>query len=370
MSQVRIGEEIALDKIEAAFQTFWRQTSDADSDEAVLKAGTLNLIILLNEKALFDELLADMHEIVSSHPGRIIIAYLNPDSDLAEIKARISAFSQKSKEQTQISAELVALETGHAGSAHLAGTILPLLLADLPVYFWCTSLDALMNPQAKLLFQFTDRLIVTTSPEYETARELSTTIDAILALDNECKISDTSWARLTDWREAVAQFFDADQRLKYISRLEEVEIIYSGDKLSNDAFLMAGWLSFSLTAVAQRISLEDDATIYFGRRREQLSIKIRKRIIDGHTGLYKIKLYAEENGKPVILAAMAMPDGCIQTTVQKSGGRLSRICTMTRKSNAEILCAELDFLQQDRIYLNTCRVISEYLHENSGQNIG
>ena len=369
MSQVKISEEIALDKIESAFQTFWRETSEAGSDEAVLKAGTLNLIILLSEKSLYDELIADMHEIVKSHPGRIIIVYLSPEGDSSDIKAQTSAILHKAKEQTQICAELVVLQTGYAGSVHLAGTILPLLLADLPVYFWCTSLDALMNPQVKILLQFTDRLIVSTPPEYETAQELTRTIDTILAFDSECKISDTSWSRLTEWRESIAQFFDADKSMEYLSHLQEVEIIYAGDKLSNDSFLMAGWLSSSLTSAARRMSIQNDSTIYFGRRKEQLAIKIRKKNIDGRAGLQKIKLYTEENGKTVILTATAI-DGCIQTTAQQGGSRLSRnYCRITGKNRAEMLCIELDFLQQDRIYLNTCRVISEYLHENATQNI-
>ncbi|MBN1465621.1 glucose-6-phosphate dehydrogenase assembly protein OpcA [candidate division KSB1 bacterium] len=364
MSLVTFGEKIALDKIEAAFQNFWRETSDAGSSEAVLKAATLNLIIILDDKTLYDELLAGLQQIIADHPGRIVIVYLNPESDLTDIEAHISAYSQKTKEQTQISAEVVILETSHAGSTHLAGTILPLLLPDLPVYLWCPSYAALMNPHVRILFQFIDRLIVSTPSEYDSPQQMAAMIDTLLALDRECKISDMSWSRLTDWREAVAQFFDVQENLKYLGLLDEVEITCAGDKLSNDALLMAGWMASSLKSAAHAAAIQDDSTIYFGRH--QLSIKIRKKSINGRSGIRKIKLYAEEDEKAVIFTAMAIPDECIQTILQKGGSQVTRyLYCKGQKKNIELLCAELDFLQQDQIYLNTCRIISEHLHENN-----
>ena len=365
-NKVTIGERVALDKIESSFQAYWRETGDAGSNQAVLKASTVNLIIAIEDKTLYDEVLSGIHDIISHHPGRIIIAFIDHNSELEEIEAHISVYSLKSEEnQMQISAELALLKTGQAGAHHLAGTILPLLLADLPVYFWCTSKDLLTDRRFITLFQFTDRLILSTPKEYETAEEMAKTVKSILAFENECKISDISWSQLTDWREALAQFFDAEKNLKYLNLLDEVEITYSGDKMSNQTFLMAGWLSAGLKPVMNASSVQDDPTIYFRRQNERLSIKIRRKSIGGQSGLYKIKLYAEEHERSVIFTATQESDGSIQTSVQR-GGSLNSLnyITATRKNNIELLCAELDFLQQDRIYLNACQKIVEYFHEN------
>jgi glucose-6-phosphate dehydrogenase assembly protein OpcA len=194
---------------------------------------------------------------------------------------------------------------------------------------------------------------------------MAKTFARILELDKECKISDMSWSELTEWREAVAQFFDAAVNQKYLGLLEEIEITYSGEKLLNHAFLMAGWLYSQLKRTPHHFSSTDDATIYFRRQSERLAIKIRKKKMDGRMGLYKIKLFAEQNEQSIIFTATATQNGDIETTVQKGGAlSLPNYITVRSKNKVEMLCGELDFLQQDGIYLKACASIHEYLNEN------
>lgn len=364
-NKVRIGDKVALDKIESTFRQFWRDSVGSENSEAVLKASTHNLIIYVDTRSKYNELLDDIHEIISHHPGRMIIAFLDPESDEDDIEAHISAYTKQTKEGlTQISAELVFLKTGDPGAVHMEGAILPLLLPDLPVYFWCTSVCALQKEYFDTLLSYTDRLIVSTPDNYDSLEELQTTIKRILVLERECNISDIGWSALTSWREAVAQFFDSEQNLKYLGRLDEVEITYSGDKLSNHAFLMAGWLSSQLGSIPHPPSLEDGGTIYFKRQTEQLPVKIRKKNINGFDGLYKIKLFAEDNEKSIIFTATVRDKARIQATIQKGGTVLSDIdISYNRQSKIEMLCNELDFLQQDTIYIEACKSISEYLDE-------
>jgi glucose-6-phosphate dehydrogenase assembly protein OpcA len=364
-AKVHIGEKVGLDKIESAFRQFWRDSAGGDGSEAVLKASTHNLIIYVDEKQKYDELLDGIHEIISHHPGRMIIAFLDPQSEADDVEAHVSAYTKQTKEGlTQISAELVFLKTGIPGSVHLEGAILPLLLPDLPVYFWCTSICALQNQNFDTLLNYTDRLIVSTPDDYESIDELQVAIERILTLDRECNISDISWSALTSWREAVAQFFDSAANAKYLGRLDEVEVTYSGDKLSNKAFLMAGWLSSQLGNIPHTPSLEDGSTIYFKRQSGQLPVKIRKKNIAGVNGLYKIKLFADDHEKSVFFTATAVEGKHIQATVQKGGDLLSNIdVPLAINSKIELLCNELDFLQKDEIYLSACKRINEYLNE-------
>lgn len=364
-SKVTIGETVPLDRIESAFRQYWRDAGQAGSNEAVLKASTINLVIFVDTEKKYQELLEDIHEVISHHPGRIIIAFVDAERDESDIEAHVSAYTRKSKESVvQIAAELVILKTGEPGVRHLAGAILPLLLPDLPVYFWCTSLCALDNPQFKTLLRFTDRLIVTTPWEYDSVDDMAKAFNRILALDQECNVSDMSWSELTNWREAVAQFFDSDINQKYLRRLDEIEITYSSDNLSNHAFLFAGWLSSQLRNISSATALEDESTIYFKRQSERLPIKLRKKKLNEFDGLYKIKLLSEENEKSVIFTATAQTEGPIRTTVQKGGNLVTTNYVSSRlQDKIEMLCNELDFIQQDLVYLKACQSIAEYLNE-------
>ncbi|MBN1481316.1 hypothetical protein EH223_02985 [candidate division KSB1 bacterium] len=365
-SKITIGEKVSLEKIESAFRQYWRDLVETGSEEAVLKASTLNLIILVDRKTVFEELLSDIHEIVSHHPGRMIVAFIDPDVDSDEIDAHVSAYSQKSKEgKIQISAQVVVLKTGRAGSIHLAGALLPLLLADLPVYLWCTCTQVLAEPDFGILLNYADRLIVRTANEYTSTEEMANSIKQILAYNQKCKISDITWSELTDWREAIAQFFDTKNNQHYLGTLEEIEITFSGDKLSNHAFLLAGWLSSQLKNVPNSPDIQNASTIYFKRQRDKLSIKIHRIKLEGVKGLYKIKLIAKENGRTVILNATKQQDNFIETTIQK-GGTLQQpnYVAAAPKSSAIMLCNELDFLQQDIIYVHACEQILEFTNEN------
>jgi len=361
-----IRDNVSLADIESVFRKHWRSTVGDDKSEAVLKASTLNLIIFVDDQNNYDRVIQQIDDIISHHPGRIILAYVDPSNDQELIDAHVSAYSEKSESGIeQISAEFIILKTGESGSDHLAGAILPLLLPDLPVYFWCTTTCVLINPKFAILFNYTDRLIISTPPEYPSKQEFAKTIDTILTLSRQCKLSDLSWSQLTEWREAVAQFFDTETNRKYLSTLGEIEIVYSGEHFSNHAFLISSWLSAGLKNLKSTFSDVDDSTIYYRKQSEHLTIKIRRKQIVGFTGLFKVKLYAEENDKAVICTASAQPDGSIQTTIQK-GGKLyaPHLISSPPLNEAQILCNELDFLQQDQVYLNACENLAEYLHEN------
>jgi glucose-6-phosphate dehydrogenase assembly protein OpcA len=363
--QKPIGEKIPLDKIESGFRQFWRNAVDKDGSEAVLKSSTMNLIIYTQERGQFLHAVEQIDDVISHHPGRIIIVFADMERGQKEINARISACLQEPQAgQKQITAEVIHLETGSRGFEHLAGAILPLLLSDLPVYFWCTFSCVLVNPHLKPLFRYTDRLVISTDEEYTSHRQFADALETILTLRRECRISDLNWSRLTRWREAIAQFFDNDKYLPFLQTLFEVEIVYSGEHLSSHALLLAGWLSSSLQNVALEANL-DDSTIFYGRRTEHVAMKIRNKNIEAISGLYKVKLLAEEKEKSVILTVTAVPDGSLKTTVQIGGALYPpNQIRAAALNDAQLLCNELDFMQQDEVYLKTCQNVAEYLHES------
>jgi glucose-6-phosphate dehydrogenase assembly protein OpcA len=70
----------------------------------------------------------------------------------------------------------------------------------------------------------------------------------VIANEGTARIHDLGWARLTPWREVLAEQFDAPGATASLSTLEEVTIEYEGssEEPSPSAFLFAGWLSARL----------------------------------------------------------------------------------------------------------------------------
>ena len=76
----------------------------------------------------------------------------------------------------------------------------------------------------------------------------------VIAKEGTARIHDLAWARLTPWREILAEQFDAPDATASLSTLEEVTIGYEGssEEPSPSAFLFAGWLSARLGWTPER----------------------------------------------------------------------------------------------------------------------
>jgi glucose-6-phosphate dehydrogenase assembly protein OpcA len=61
-------------------------------------------------------------------------------------------------------------------------------------------------------------------------------------------LADLEWARLTFWREPLAQIFDNPARTNKFSDFHTIEIIYSGEKVTASAAYAAGWFASLSTA--------------------------------------------------------------------------------------------------------------------------
>ena len=57
------------------------------------------------------------------------------------------------------------------------------------------------------------------------------------------RIADLQWARLTPWRQPIAQIFDNTARENKLSAFKDIEIAYSSERPSARVFYAAGWLS-------------------------------------------------------------------------------------------------------------------------------
>ena len=360
-----IGENLPLKEIEAALQKHWRDSVEKENEQPVMKASTLNLLVFIKGETTLQRSLQQIEDIIAHHPGRMIIAQVKPDRDDDTIKAHLSAYSQKTKEgQTQIAAELITLSTGKNGAGRLAGAILPLLLPDVPVFFWQSDMDDLLNPNFKTLLQYTDRLIINTPAEHESMASVGAMAKSILALQQECNISDLRWSKLTEWREAVAQIFDSENNLKLLDKIEDVEISYYGDHLSSHAVLMAGWLSQTLNNIPRVASDHDGVIVFQKRRGASAAVKISKKPSNGFAGLNAIKIIAKAKNTTTIFTAKAVKDGGIKITTQIGGSLHSEsIIRPAHRDDPHLLCGELDFVQQDKIYLDTLQTISEFVNE-------
>ena len=212
----------------------------------VLRACAMTLIVATDEPDggfAASQIISDlMHE----HPSRGIVLAVSAKAERG-IEARVLAQCWKpfGKAQ-QICCEQIEITTRPESWPNIGPTLIGLTPADLPVIFWCRH-GAALSPAAtryqvsglEAVMDLSTKVIVDTKGE-----DLATAFDVMAQWRAKGRIvADLEWARLTPWRQPIAQVFDNTARQVPFSNFRSFEIAYTDEKPRAAVFYAGGWLS-------------------------------------------------------------------------------------------------------------------------------
>ena len=357
------GYPVELPKIEKELTAFWQGTAGEELGDAVLRATTLNLILVCMDAKKYRAAVEFVPEITEHHPGRIILAYVDPESDADTISAYISAYCQPPRDGgKQICCEQITLATGPRGVEHLPGAFLPLLLPDLPVFLCCQSVDLLKVHPFRDFYHMIDRLILEIPVHWPDAGGLKRMIDDVLPLRDRTRLSDLTWAGLTDWREAVAQFFDGPEMLPHLERIEHVRIAHSGPGISAAAFLIGAWLASRLGWKWKLGGREPRRFLFTRSDGESAEMEIvSDSASESPGGLLAVELVSDHPSEPLTLRCERDGRKITQQKIRDGATLESNDFAVLERTPEQLLCDELDFIEEDRIFVQALHVIREML---------
>ena len=174
------------------------------------------------------------------HPSRLIILLPRPDSPRDGLDAEVDVLCFPSAGLgREICAEAIEIHLNGARAASPASVVLPLLVADLPVFLrWRGELPFGSAPFEELV-GVADRLVVD-SGEWD---DPPATFGRLAGYLDRVAVSDLAWARTAPWRLAIASLWPdvaAASRLRVTGP-------------ATDALLLARWLGARLE---RRVDLE------------------------------------------------------------------------------------------------------------------
>ncbi|MCA1668671.1 MAG: glucose-6-phosphate dehydrogenase assembly protein OpcA, partial [Thermomicrobia bacterium] len=262
--------------------------------------------------------------------------------------------------ETGSGSEQIMLEATGDGIRQIPGTVIPLLVPEVPVVLWWTGEGLFNHPIFPALMDASDQLVIDSSVFPDSVQ----TLTRLHALGTEeypgVALRDLAWARLTPWRELTAQFFDAPPTRPYLDGIQRVQVRYASRESNQhnpeQALLYGSWL-------ASRLAWETIPNLHrFGR---------------------EMMVVMRDNEAPVTLEFSAqhapdLPPGCllsatlvaeaaetsatftirraddrehtvITTTVQ---GQITqeRIVPMSEGSVADMLADEVSTVRRDHVY--------------------
>jgi glucose-6-phosphate dehydrogenase assembly protein OpcA len=212
----------------------WR--SMGKSEEAgVLRACSMTLVVVIKEsddpQAMGETLAQIMHE----HPNRTIVLRVSEDGAV-EARTTIQCWMPFGRRQ-QVCCEQIEITAPRASLSAVPPILFGLMVADLPVALWCADAQLAALPELRPVLKLAGKVMVDTArlPGVGAAHTALTSLSG-----GTWRLADLTWARVTRWRETVAQL------LKRGELPEWCELSYAGREVPASAAYLAGWLRQSL----------------------------------------------------------------------------------------------------------------------------
>lgn len=370
--QVMTGEVRAVDvaEIEHALTGLWKSAAaDGDGDAPIVRASALTLVVYVTEAQSADQIAEVIVQASRRHPNRSIVIVNEPRHSLEGPEATISARCQVPHAGgKQVCSEQITLRASGPILDELHGTVLPLLVSDMPVFLWWQGLPDLGSHLFGQLLANCDRLIVD-SAQFPSERAAASLADVHrLAREEGVSATDLNWSRLTAWRELIAQFFDAPPVRGYVARLNGVAVqIAASDRAPanlTEGLLLVGWLASRLGW-----TFEDGHTrtseegVEFTLRNGETSVAVHLQRAANHPGdsLQSVRLRAAD-GAAFQVTRKADDRSCVVVAVEMPGGTgHSRVVHMDEPSEEALLCGELDLLEHDPVFEQALAQAVRYL---------
>jgi glucose-6-phosphate dehydrogenase assembly protein OpcA len=366
-----LGERTHIDvrAIERELTALWKQAAEGENSEkhgAVTRTCVLNLIVGTSGGRAVEDATETIARLTARHPNRAIVISAAPAAAEELLDAWVQAHCQMpGPGRPQVCCEQITIEARGAAVARVPGTVLPLLVPDVPVMLWWPRGEPFDDPLFTKLCALADRVIVDSAgfanPEAGLPR-LAALLDAYTA------ISDLSWARLTPWRELIAQFYDAPAMLPHLDEIDRVLVEYEalpGEATDRtQALLLVGWLGARLGWRTSGPAEERAGSTQF--------VMLRR---DG--GAVQIELHPVEPKEDALdrLAALTLectrgrfavgrheaPNAAIARSEIEGMPPLQRVVRLESMDEAELLTEELRLLGRDRGFEGALRLATQLI---------
>ncbi|MGE5647319.1 MAG: glucose-6-phosphate dehydrogenase assembly protein OpcA [Acidobacteriota bacterium] len=220
--------DVTADRILADLHKLWAGLAAPDS-APVLRASALTLIVVAEEAEKPAGIAGTLAEVMREHPNRAVIVRVGAAGALGYHVNALCWMPFGTRQQ--ICCEQVEIAAPEAGLAGLVPVLLAITAPDLPLVVWCRSTRLFRLPALAPLFGRAGK-VVADAPLAELQQ----------ALARGWRVADLSWARITRWREIVAQIFEDPARRAVLSPLRRVTVFYAGDAPPVTAYYLAGWV--------------------------------------------------------------------------------------------------------------------------------
>jgi glucose-6-phosphate dehydrogenase assembly protein OpcA len=240
-------------ELERELSALWRsEAAGSATEHGVTRACSLTLLVYVESQAAEGEALELIDRVTPENPCRAVIMAAEPAAAPAGLFARISArcYLPTGGAKAVCCEQISVLARGEA-VAGLDQVVIPLIVPGLAAYLWWRAGRFAPPRFLDPILRSSDRVLVDSGRFPDPEADLPRLVDELRRLAAGAVLTDLNWARLTPWRELIAQCFDSPATRPALDQLAEVRFEYEQDSrrvrvLRAQFLLLTGWLASRL----------------------------------------------------------------------------------------------------------------------------
>ena len=389
--QIQLGKTLDVEIVEQHLAALWQDTArdpKTDVDAAVLRARVANLLVFVSKDAALRDVHQMLAELTSIHPSRVLAMLGDLEATDLDIEMSVESICQTDKRTgvKRLCCEEITLKAQGKFVVELPSAALPLLAPDLSTFLWWRNAPHVSDKVLDKLLRAADRLVIDSAEFADPQPDLIET-NKLFTIDeyDHVGVSDLNWARLTFWRELLADFYDVAAYRTELDGIDSVQVDYVAPELDEtavapQALLIAGWLGSRLGwTLAEPPVQESDTTIAFkftgGERGSSSTVMEGLSDREVQVKLNRVERGERKPGRLVQVELRSSLKDSFSFRVARSDDNLhviaeaklgtdthrGRVLPVRNRSAAQLLSREMEILCNDQIYQEAIAVVAEMI---------
>ena len=358
--------------LEDELSELWRAAAeDPGSEHPVMRASVLTLLAFVESEEAGRETFNLISHVIAQNPCRAILMVAEPREKPEGLSAWISAQCHLPPSGArQVCCEQVYVRARGEAVKGLDNVVLPLIIPDLPVYFWWRAARFAPPEFLDQVLRMTNRVLVDSGRFEEPEVDLAALARQVERSRNAegMAFSDLNWARLTPCRELIAQGFDSAEACSCLQDLSEVSLEWqqgagAEDSRTAQALLLTAWLGSRLgwRPVSRMTSSANPSRVLEFRRGDKpVRVEWAVRRESGKPSTpFRVNLKTGTTPPAQFSVTESKAEGIVRTRAEMPGhAPIERTARLLVMGEVELVNEELKLPERDSVYEEALNLIA------------
>lgn len=366
--------KVDVSAVEGELAKQWRAAIEKeDIGPATTRVILSNLLVYSSNDKDADDAMAVISDVIAGHPSRAIVVDDEPAPPEQARQADVSMICSIGERGRRLCGEVVRIHA-HGSPESMFGSIMPVMIADLPTFLWNPSDLVWDRSLIRRLLQISDQWVVDSRKFASWSARFEFVESFALQAQAPIIVHDLAWVSIISWREAIARMYDPISARDYLLGVKGIEIECASQadgKPHVTSLLLAAWLMQRLELGFDRVEAKDgEWTVTASSDHGPVMIRLKTNA-QAKSSLTNVTIESELDGKHGIFRA-ALSDHTDNVSIEVNAPDAAVVPYATRMASASLrddVTQVMNGLASDVLYRQALPIIRKMAAGIEGQKV-